>query len=354
MLFNTSEHLMARQRGFAGVDLISVGIIAILIGLLLPAVQRARESANRNAAQSNASVMADYAMQFQSRYSRIPTGLTELISECRSQTQCPLPQNLQDGVADGYRYSFNQQNRVVEAWPGASGLTGSETLIFNAGIGSNDANRWINLGAKRIALKNGLASLASPGANDLRQQALFDVDRRLFESLGRLLTGNSALISRIRAGDLLAAESEILSVLNSNHDSSVNIEEILSALETLPSDGSGQAIAAALGFGSYEEGSSSGMAIADLESEIRDAWILRWGWTISNSGTLKLVSQTSQQGLLKAIVDEIEANELAGNHDQAEIGRQRLAEKIDSGVGSWITREHANILKAVAEASSAR
>jgi prepilin-type N-terminal cleavage/methylation domain-containing protein len=63
----------ARVRGFTLVELLVViAIIGALIGLLLPAVQRARESGRRSTCLSNVRQLALAALQFEGRFRRYP------------------------------------------------------------------------------------------------------------------------------------------------------------------------------------------------------------------------------------------------------------------------------------------
>lgn len=120
----TLEPQVQREAGFTLIELTGVvSIIAVLIGLLLPAVQAVREAASRESAASMLQNLCHVGVAFERTAGRLPETLLELTG----------PEHpVSDGAHDGRRYAV----RTASGWSVAAdplpGVTGHESAVVHA------------------------------------------------------------------------------------------------------------------------------------------------------------------------------------------------------------------------------
>jgi prepilin-type N-terminal cleavage/methylation domain-containing protein len=218
----------SNQRGFTLIELLVViAIIAILIGLLLPAVQKVRESGNRSQATADVGAIRSGILAYQLSQGSFPPSLPALVAFCNTSRLCNLDGRLVFGL-HGYHFlllppEHGFRARVspghlaeggVIGEPAYPGVTGSETLI--------------------LPLDGELQVLPTPGSDDARTRMLQKVMGDGSVRIGQVLSIDPDLLEDIRAGASPLNGGEVSILIDTDKNEKLGGNEIFGLDTALP------------------------------------------------------------------------------------------------------------------------
>lgn len=338
-----------RSAGFTLIELLSaVGIIAVLIALLLPVIQRKREEYAQNKAAGNLRILLIASNEYFARTGQYPDELADL-SVLRGTPVWSGPLNLlvTTGKAGGYAFDFNNDGDVdgadflavdgadflAIAEPEFPGVTGSVTLTINL-------NGVIN-------------SSPTPGADAARERMFDNIRAKAAETVVNLLRLDANATTEVR--NYTESPSTVTGVfqrLDGNVDSRVSIAELGFADTTFDDE----ALRAPLrGFLDYVAQEMKWDRLDDAERALvtvdyAEMFGVESGQAplISYDGLCRLtgiwVSQGAPTGALCAKLEEAEAAETGGDRQGKSKAIKAYQKMVKAQIGQTITRSHANTL----------
>ncbi len=322
-----------RQRGFTLIELLVViAIISVLIGLL-PAVQKVRETANGNVAESNLLALAETARAFRRANGTLPGTLAELAAFCATHPElCSGLSNFQFGPTQGYLFFIVKDTSwKAGADPAFPGITGAVSLLVDE--------------------TGNLAMSPTPGSDQGRTRMFDNIRAEAADTVADLLNLDSSAPSQVR--DFVESGNTIpdaFARLDANGDGLVTFEDILD-FDRDRSSPLGRFLAIVgtemkLGAANENVSALPGVTLSSLQG---DPGALFFSFDGLCSLTKQFVSQDGIAVSLCAKLDAAKAAASAGDLDAKQGALQAYENEISAQAGKTLTFRRAITLMTLAK-----
>jgi prepilin-type N-terminal cleavage/methylation domain-containing protein len=344
----STKPLNKNASGFTLIELLVViAIIAVLIGLLLPAIQRVREESAHNEARANVQKLIIASNEYFIRTGTYALDLNDLYLFCSTNPgRCSLDPQLATGKKNGYLYEIVEADAthcVIEAEPESPGIDGALTV------------------RAQLTFENTMvSSQVTAGADEAREQMFRNIRAKAAETVVKLLNLDGSATSQVRqyaaSPDTI---SNVCNLLDADHNGSISINEIenhTDLVDYIDTDEIAQPLAQFLNFvaqemkwGSLSEEQKDGLLIdviiAPMNEPSTEPPLFSYDGlaVLTRSSISDGTSNTIFLALLGKL-EEAEAAEANGNLQGKMKAIKSYQKQIKALVGQSITRSNSKIL----------
>jgi prepilin-type N-terminal cleavage/methylation domain-containing protein len=327
------------RNGFTLIELLAaIAVIAVLIALLLPALQRMREEYAKNIAAANLQAVLVASNEYFNERGAYPQQLSDLAEFCAAHPgSCSLSPGLLSGRAGGYNVIManTEGDFHIVAEPEQPGITGSVTLTID---------------------RNGaITGAPTPGADAERQRVFDGLKAQAATTMVQLLAMDPHASSQIRdytgattvnAGTL----TMVFGLVDADYDGTANIREVLdydNAPGPFSSTTHGFFAAAYRDLRwdtlSEQDQQAIGVTMNDLDT----TQPLQFTYDGLRDLTRVVIWFVEGDFLMNAQLDAAEAAEASGDLRRKDKALKQYRKLVKAEIGRSLTRSNANTLIAI-------